>query len=153
MKKYDSFAEQASALTLKNGKIFFVGIIKPSNEYIKTAFNLRIFDPQTGNDFQGETIVSYSQYIICYGQKDNEVYCAYIYDESPLRSLLGIQYFKITEAGIGQPFLIKAFYTQFNYVKAVKDNQNEVGILFQIGNPNPLLKESVLSLIVISSTY
>ena len=140
-KSYNSYSEQASAFTLKNGKIFFVGIIRPADEYVRTAFNLRIFDPLTGSDLQGETIVAYSKYISCYEQKDNEVYCAYIYDETPLRSLLGIQYFKVTDAGIvqkGNPFLIKAFYTQFNYVKAIKYNQNEAGIFFQIGNPDNL---------------
>ena len=78
------------------------------------------------------------QYISCYEQKDNDVYCVYVYDEDPLRSLLGIQNFKVSDAGIvqkGEPFLIKAFYTQFNYVKAIKYNQNEVGIFFQTGNP------------------
>ena len=140
-KSYNSYSEQASAFTLKNGKIFFVGIIRPADEYVRTAFNLRIFDPLSGTDLQGETIVAYSKYISCYEQKDNEVYCAYIYDETPLRSLLGIQYFKVTDAGIvqkGNPFLIKAFYTQFNYVKAIKYNTNEAGIFFQIGNPDNL---------------
>ena len=138
---YDTYAEQAATLTLKNGKIFFVGIIRPSNdlETVRTAFNLRIFDPLTGSDLQGETIYAYSKYISCSEQKDNEVYCAYVYQENPLRSLLGIQYFKVTDAGIvqkGQPFLIKAFYTQFNYVKVIKYNTNEVGIFFQTGNPS-----------------
>ena len=55
---------------MKNGKIFFVGIIRPADEYVRTAFNLRIFDPLSGTDLQGETIVAYSKYISCYEKYD-----------------------------------------------------------------------------------
>ena len=137
-KDYTTYHEQVSALTLANGKIFFIGITKPSADFARTVINLRVYDPQTNTDLQGESLVSYSKYISCYEQKDNDVYCVYVYDEDPLRSLLGIQNFKVSDAGIvqkGEPFLIKAFYTQFNYVKAIKYNQNEVGIFFQTGNP------------------
>jgi hypothetical protein len=137
-KDYTTYHEQVSALTLANGKIFFVGITKPSADFARTVINLRVYDPQTNTDLQGESLVSYSKYISCYEQKDNDVYCVYVYDEDPLRSLLGIQNFKVSDAGIvqkGEPFLIKAFYTQFNYVKAIRYNQNEVGIFFQTGNP------------------
>ena len=137
-KDYTTYHEQVSALTLANGKIFFIGITKPSADFARTVINLRVYDPQTNTDLQGESLVSYSKYISCYEQKDNDVYCVYVYDEDPLRSLLGIQNFKVSDAGIvqkGEPFLIKAFYTQFNYVKAIRYNQNEVGIFFQTGNP------------------
>ena len=137
-KDYTTYHEQVSALTLANGKIFFIGITKPSADFARTVINLRVYDPQTNTDLQGESLVSYSKYVSCYEQKDNDVYCVYVYDEDPLRSLLGIQNFKVSDAGIvqkGEPFLIKAFYTQFNYVKAIRYNQNEVGIFFQTGNP------------------
>ena len=52
--------------------------------------------------------------------KDNEVYCVYVYDENPLRSLLGTQLFKIGNTGIvneSPVFLIKAFYTEFDFIK------------------------------------
>lgn len=46
--------------------------------------------------------------------KEYEVYCVYVYDKNPLRSLLGTQLFKIGNTGIvneSPVFLIKAFYT------------------------------------------
>ena len=55
--------------------------------------------------------------------KDNEVYCVYVYDENPLRSLLGTQLFKIGNTGIVNEslvFLIKAFYiNKFNFGKFI----------------------------------
>ena len=136
-KDYSTFSEQASAFTLKNGKIFFTGIANPAANYAQTTINLRVYDPQSQTESAGLSLKAYSKYVSCYEQKDNEVYCVYVYDEDPLRSLLGIQYFKVTDAGIvekGEPFLIKAFYTQFNYVKAMKYANNEVSIFFQTGN-------------------
>ena len=53
--------------------------------------------------------------------KDNEVYCVYVYDENPLRSLLGTQLFKIGNTGIVNEslvFLIKAFYNLDIFLKA-----------------------------------
>ena len=138
-KKFDTYHEQASSLTLKNGKIFFVGITKPSDDFVRTVINLRIYDPQANIELQGESIVAYSKYVSCYEQAENDVYCVYVYDEDPLRSLLGIQNFKVTDAGIAQksqPYLIKAFYTQFNYVQTMKYNEKEVGIFFQTGDPD-----------------
>ena len=135
--EFTTFSEQASAFTLKNGKIFLAGIVNPGNDYVQTKINLRIYDPLTKAELSGITLDAHSKYISCYEQKDNEVYCVYVYKEDPLKSLLGIQYFKVTDVGIvqkGEPFLIKAFYTQFNYVKAMKYDNNEVGIFFQTGN-------------------
>ena len=47
-----------------------------------------------------EDLIAHIKYISCYEQTDNEVYCAYVYDENPLRSLLDIQHFKIGNTGI-----------------------------------------------------
>ena len=52
--------------------------------------------------------------------KEYEVYCVYVYDKNPLRSLLGTQLFKIGNTGIvneSPVFLIKAFYTEFDFIK------------------------------------
>ena len=138
-KEFSTYQEQVSAFTLANGKIFFTGIANPPSTYARTAINLRIFDPQSNTELSGQTLQAYSKYISCYEQKDNEVYCVYVYDEDPLRSLLGIQHFQVNEAGIvskGEPYLIKAFYTQFNFVKTIKFNDDEVIVLFQTGTGN-----------------
>ena len=44
---YDTVHEQVSLLTLKNGKIFFMGITKPSNKFpsSQTHIELKIYDP------------------------------------------------------------------------------------------------------------
>ena len=137
-KEYSSFHEQVSAFTLKSGKIFFSGITKPSANYVQTTVSLRIFDPKDNSELNGYTLNSYSKYISCFELTENNVYCVYVLDESLLiNSLLGIQHFKIGETGIveqDEPYLIKAFYTQFNYLKAMPYKDNEVIILFQTGN-------------------
>ena len=135
----NTYQEQVSAFTLTNGNIFFVGISKPASNWAQTAINLRVYDPRANSDLSGETLKAYSKYISCYEQTDNEVYCAYVYHENPLRSLLGIQNFKIGNTGIineSPVFLIKAFYTQINFIKAIKYNNNEVAIIFQTGTGN-----------------
>ena len=70
-------------------------IIKPLSNFAQTTINLRVYDPRANTNLSGKTLVAYSKYISCYEQTDNEVYCAYVYHENPLRSLLGIQNFKI----------------------------------------------------------
>ena len=69
-----------------------------------------------------EDLIAHIKYISCYEQTDNEVYCAYVYEENPLRSLLDIQHFKIGNIGIineSPVFLLKTFYTKFNFIKAI----------------------------------
>ena len=143
-KEYTTYQEQVSALTLTNGNIFFVGINKPASTYAQTTINLRVFDPRANSQLSGKTLVAHSKYISCHEQTDNEVYCAYIYDENPLRSLLGIQHFTIGSTGIvteSPVFLIKAFYTKFNFLKTIKYNDNEAIVIFQTGTGNENLEE------------
>ena len=141
--EYTTFQEQVSAITLTNGNILFIGITKPAANYVETRINLKVIDPRSNSELSGESIIAHSKYISCYEQQDNEVYCAYVYNENPLRSLLGIQQFKVTSQGIvnkSQVFLIKAFYTRFNFIKAVKYNDNEAVIIFQTGTGNENLE-------------
>ena len=143
-KEFTTYQEQVSAFSLANGNIFFVGIGKPPSTYAQTTINLRVFDPRANTNLSGKTLIAHSKYISCYEQTDNEVYCAYVYDETPLRSLLGIQHFTIGNTGIvneSPVFLIKAFYTKFNFVKAIKYNTNEAVIVFQTGTGNENLEE------------
>ena len=138
---FNTVHEQVSLLTLKSGKLFFMGITKPTEEGYPTSqthIDLKIYDPvantESGN---GISLAAYGQYISCVEIKDNDVYCAYVQDENKLRTLLKIQHFEITDAGVvskDEPYLIKSFHTQINFVKIVKVSTNEVGILFQFGN-------------------
>ena len=140
-KEYTTNQEQVSLLRLKSGKIFFMGITKPSNDVYPTSqtnVNLKIYDPISNSDVSnGLSLPAYSKYVSCAEIKDNEVYCAYVQDENILRTVLKLQKFEVTEAGIvtkGEPYLIKYFHTQINFIKMTKINTNEVGILVQIGN-------------------
>ena len=141
-KDYATFSGQTSLLTLANGKIFFAGIINPSGDHAETRININIYDPTSNANSdvgQGVSVKAYSKYFSCYEQSSNNVYCLYVYEENLLKSLLGIQYFKVTETGLaleGTPYLIKALHTELNYIKAVKFSENEVIIAFETGNPS-----------------
>ena len=141
---FDTYNKIVSALTLKNEKVFLAGIKEPSADFAKTTIEINIFDPLTQEvNPNGKTLDAYSKYISCAQLKDNEVYCAYVHEESILRSLLKIQHFKISEDGFitpSQPMLIKSFFTQFNSLKVIKLSQNKIGILFQIGDTKYLEK-------------
>ena len=136
---FDSYNLIVSALTLKNEKVFLAGIKEPSADFAETTIDIKIFDPQAKSVLSsGQTLRANSKYISCAELKDNEVYCAYVREESILRSLLKIQHFKINENGVitsDEPILIKSFFTQFNSLKVIKLSQNKVGILFQTGDP------------------
>ena len=141
---FTSYSSIVSSFTLKNGMIFFAGIESKQEEFTSKRMDIKIYDPQTeskidnSNYESGRTLNAQGRYISCDEIKDNEVYCAFIHEESNLRSLLKIQHFKISEEGQitseSQPYLIKSFYTQFNALKVKKLSQNTIGIIFQIGN-------------------
>ena len=121
-REYTIFQKQASAFTLTNENIFFVGIIKPLSNFAQTTINLIVYNPRANTNLSGKTLIAHSKYISCYEQTYNEVYCAYVYDENSLRSLLDIQHFKIGNTGIineSPVFLLKTFYTKFNFIKAI----------------------------------
>ena len=140
-KTYKTQKEQASMFSLKNGKIFFMGIAKPGDEGYptsQTSINLKIYDPIADSDLgNGISLPAYSKYISCVEVKDNHVYCAYVQDENRLRTLLKLQHFEISEGGIitkEEPYFVKSFHTQINFIKVVKINANEIGILLEFGN-------------------
>ena len=134
----NSYNTIVSALTLKNEKVFLAGVTKPSSDYVQTNLEITVFDPQAKTIYpSGISLKAYDHHVSCAELKDNEVYCVYVQDENHLRSLLKIQHFKINDIGTvipSEPILIKAFFTQFNYVKVTKLSQNKIAILFQTGN-------------------
>ena len=137
-KDLNSYHAKASLLTLKNGYIFFAGI-ESTSQFAQTRINVKVYDPQTKiAPNTGLTINAYSHLVSCAEVKDNEVYCAYVQEEDVIkRHILKLQYFKVKEDGTiineNQPYLIKAFYTEFNMLKVVKISQTEIGIVFQTG--------------------
>ena len=138
--KFSSFHAQVSALTLKNGKLFFIGINQPASKLAQTTIDVKTIDPQTKTELPGGfTLNAHSHLISCAEVKDNEVYCAFVHEEDILkRAVLKLQHFTITDDGTirhdTNPYIIKAFYTDFNMIKLVKINSNEIGIVFQTGN-------------------
>ena len=128
--------QKTSVVSLKNGKILVAGIGPKSAFGAETKADINIYEPNTLTAGVGLTFNGYSDYISCFEQKENHVYCVYVSYEGILVSKLKIKHIEVNgntlkEAG---EQVIKAFYTEFNFVKAIPYNENESLILFQTGN-------------------
>ena len=140
-REYNTYHAHASTLSLKNGVIFFAGI-NPASKYALAKIDIKTYSPLTRTELNsGFTLNAYSHLVSCAEINDNEVYCAYVQKEELItRHLLYLQYFRVSDNGAiykeNQPYLIKAFYTDFNMIKVVKISSTEVGIAFQTGNGN-----------------
>ena len=126
-----------SAVALKNGKIFLAGI-QPVTDYEQTKIELDLYNPQTNELENGLSFESYSKFISCYEQNENDVYCVYASYEDVYVTKLKIKHIYVNENTliVKKEKVIKTFYIEFNYLKAVSFNDNEALILFQAGNPN-----------------
>ena len=137
IQRKDSLYKQKSSVALKNGKVILAGIMNPSGFGAVTVAEVNLFDPIANKNGEGISFESpYSQYISCYEQKLNNVYCVYVSYEHEFVSILSIKHIvvdnmKLIDKG-SKP--IKAFYTVFNFLKAIPFDENEGIILFQIGN-------------------
>ena len=132
-----SIYQKTSAVPMKNGKIVLASIKPISSDYSETSIELNIYDPADDSFGTGITLNAYSQYISCYEQKENDVYCVYVSFENPFVSKLRIKRLQISNNIIVEDSneqVIKAFYTQFNFLKAVRFNDTDALILFQTGN-------------------
>ena len=135
----NSLFTQTSVVSLKNGTLIIAGINHKASFGAETSVEVNIYDPKTDTYGNGKTIVAHSSYISCYEQRDNEVYCVYVSYEDIFLSKLNIRRLIINDNTIelGEPQnIIKVFYTEFNFIKAVKFNENEALVLFQTGNGN-----------------
>ena len=135
----NSLFTQTSVASLKNGTLIIAGINHKASFGAETSVEVNIYDPKTDTYGNGKTIVAHSSYISCYEQRDNEVYCVYVSYEDIFLSKLNIRRLIINDNTIelGEPQnIIKVFYTEFNFIKAVKFNENEALVLFQTGNDN-----------------
>ena len=136
--------QQKSVVALKNGKVLIAGIKKPSTFGSITTAEAKIYDPKTGTFGNGISFEdSYSKYISCYEQKDNEVYCFYVSWEHYYVSKMRIKHLKIngntiTASDAENKKIVKNFYTVFSFIKAVKYNDNEAIVVFQTGNGEEL---------------
>ena len=129
---------KSSIVALKNGRVLIAGVNKTSNEIgVKATCDIQLFNPTTKQFSSGLTLNTvYSQYINCYEQKENEVYCLYVSYEDQFISKLKMIHLRVDgdELKSKKEFVIKNFYTVFNFLKAVTYNETDALILFQVGN-------------------
>ena len=128
--------QMKSAIGLKNGKIFLAGLNYISTNFAETSVELNLYDPNSNQWENGLSFASHSKFISCYEQKENNVYCAYIsYDDVFIRKLK-IKHIYVDDTTLveKEDKVIKTFYTEFNFLKAIPFNEKEILILFQTGN-------------------
>ncbi len=129
-----------SGVALKNGKILIAGINTTSSKYAETTAGVEIYDPFTKEYGNGLTFSAHSNFISCYEQSENHIYCVYVSYEDAFVTQLRIKHIMYNSYGSVDTLTIKAdkviknFYTEFNYLKAVVFNQTEAVVLFQTGN-------------------
>ena len=132
---------KSSIVALKNGRVFVAGIV---NNGENSVIDIQLFNPTTKTFHSGESLKSFdNQYVDCYEQKDNEVYCVYVGYEDPFISKLKLKHFTVNGDQLtnkSKEFSIKNFYTEFNFLKAIPFNETDALILYQTGNGNTLPK-------------
>ena len=129
--------KKKSVVSLKNGRVIVAGIVPKSGFGADTATEINIYDPKTLEAGNGLSFKSQSEFISCFEQKENNVYCVYVSHEDVFVSKLKIMRILVngnTLVDDGDQ-VIKAFYTEFNFLKAIPFNENESLVLFQTGNP------------------
>ena len=135
-----SIFQQRSLVALKSGKIFMAGIDPPTTFGAKGNITLHIYDPISktlGNGISFDDATS--KYISCFELTKDNVYCVYVSFENVFVSKLRIRHIKINDMTLScanneNKQVIKAFYTEYNFVKAIKFNEKEAIVLFQTGN-------------------
>ena len=133
--------KKKSTVALKSGKVILAGIIPNTGYNTDTKVEVNIYDPITKKNGEGVSFTAQSNYISCFELKQNEVYCAYVSYEHKFVSRLSLKYISVNDAtmaltisDLNDKKVIKAFYTDFNFIKAIPFNENEALILFQTGN-------------------
>ena len=131
----DYIYQKTSSVPLQNGNILVAGIKYISTFGEQTAAEINIYNPKTGIVGNGISINAHSKYISCYEQTKNYVNCIYVSYENEFISKLKILEILVDVDKLTQVRnkVIKSFYTQFNYLKAIPYNEKEGIILFQTG--------------------
>jgi len=136
----NSIYKQKSLVALKSGKVFMAGLNPPTVFGANTTIEVNIFDPITNKNGQGLTFNdATSKYVSCFELKENNVYCVYVSFENVFVTKLRIKHIKINDMTLScsdqeNKKVIKTFYTEFNFLKAVKFNDTDALVLFQTGN-------------------
>ena len=132
----NSLFQTKSAVALKNGKIFLAGIAPISTKNAETIIEAYLYDPEKDEWQNGLSFNGYSKYISCYEQQNDNIYCVYVSYENEFITKLKIKHIYVNDITLveKQDKVIKTFYTEFNFLKAVPFNEKEALILFQVGN-------------------
>jgi ABC-type multidrug transport system fused ATPase/permease subunit len=125
-----------SAVALKNGKIFMAGIAPISTNYAETSIRTYLYDPDKEEWQNGLSFAGHSKYVSCYEQKKDNLYCVYVSYDDAFITKLKIKHLYVNDNTLveKEEKVIKTFYTEFNFLKAVPYNEKEAVILFQVGN-------------------
>ena len=139
----NSLYTKKSSVALKNGKVILTGINKSSGYNADTTVDVNIFDPLTNKNGAGVSFTAQSNYISCFELKENDIYCIYVSCEHQFVSRLSMKHISVnsnamtlTISDLNDKKVIKTFYTDFNFVKAIPFNEKEALVLFQTGNNN-----------------
>ena len=126
--------KKVSVVSLKNGKIISAGANPLSTDKADITIDINIYDPVVDRLGTGCSFKANTEYISCYEQRDNEVYCVNTHDEL-LYSSIEIRKLIISgdEVRCDSEQKIKTFFTSFNFLKAIRYNDEEALILFQTG--------------------
>ena len=141
----NSIYKTTSIISLKSGQILLVGINPINALGAEADIEVNLYNPNSNTfEHKGISFKGYDNLISCYEQSENEVYCAYISTWNLFVNKLALKHLKI-QNGVIIPQedieLIKNFYTSFNFLKAIRFNDQETLILFQTGNVE--LKENL----------
>ena len=132
------FYIQKSIVALKSGKILLAGIIKGANEQVLTDIDVFLYDPVKDAFGNLLNFGGYGKLVSCYEQEENQVYCAYVSHQYPFVAKLMLQHIEVNPTTNTltkkEEQVIKSFYTEFNFLKAVPFNEEEAIILFRVGN-------------------
>ena len=128
--------QKSSIVPLKNGKIFVAGLHYVSSFGATTWIDANIYDPSTNRFGSGVSFTAYSKYLSCFEQKDNEVLCAYVSYDGTFVSKLKIKHLHVNTNSftLKDYEVVKNFYTEYNFLKAVSFDGDDTLIVFQTGN-------------------
>ena len=134
--------QKTALVSLKNGNVFAAGIHYISSFGAETRVDASVYNPTSGQLVSGISFTAHGKYLSCYEHKDNEVACAYVSYEDVFVSKIKIKYIKV-ESNTLVPkdyIVVKNFYTEYNFLKAIAFDGVDTLLLFQTGNAKPTPK-------------
>ena len=136
IERSSSIYQKTSAVPLKNGKVFIASLSKVSGFGATTNVDVNLYNATDFTSGTGFSFAATSKYLSCYEQKENDIYCIFVYQEDDFVSKLRIKHILVNENILVDKGdqTIKTFYTEFNFLKAIPYNETDALVLFQTGN-------------------